>query len=64
MSRTKITQEIVVYEINGKAIWDATPLKVISHVTYFVVLEIGGNRYTVSGENLKTAIDNAMNTGD
>lgn len=40
-------------------------LKVHNHwnINRFVELEIGGKKYIVNGNELKTAIDNCMNTG-
>lgn len=40
-------------------------LRIYSHfkTNKLVELEINGERYTVGGDELKTAIDNCMNTG-
>lgn len=60
MARVKVTCEIEEYSDNRKA-----NIRIHNHwnSNKFVELEINGERYTVSGNELKTAIDNCMNTG-
>ena len=62
----KVSQQIPIYEENDKEI----PLRqqrfmgIESHWNWNerVILEIGKERITVLGRDLKTAIDNAMNS--
>ena len=65
MSRIKIHQEIKVYEIDGEDALLDCALGVDSHWNYAtrVVLTIEGKTFSVVGDNLKVAIDNAMNSG-
>jgi hypothetical protein len=68
MARIKVTQEIKVYEIGGKEVPLGTDknLGILSHwnVRDFVILNFGNEmQITVSGNDLITAINNAMNTG-
>ena len=60
MSRIKVTCQINDYSEPAQL-----SIKVHAHWcdSGMVVLEIDGKQYTVSGKELKTAIDNAMNTG-
>ena len=60
MARVKVTCEISEYSDTAKP-----NIRVHSHwnISDFVELEIEGKRYTVSGKQLKIAIDNCMNTG-
>lgn len=60
MALVKVTCQINDYSEPAKV-----SLKVHSHwnINRLVELEIGGERYTVNGNELKTAIDNCMNTG-
>lgn len=60
MPRVKVTCEIEEYSDNRKP-----NIRIHSHWNSngFVELEIDGKRYTVVGKQLKTAIDNCMNTG-
>ena len=64
MSRIKISQKITIYEIDDEEVAD-NELSINSHWNYdnFVILKIGNKDYTVDGDDLKTAIDNAMNSG-
>jgi len=61
MSRIKVTCQINDYSKPAQQ-----SIKIHAHWndSKMVVLEIDGKEYTVSGKELKTAIDNAMNTGD
>lgn len=60
MALVKVTCQIEDYSEPRKE-----SLKVHSHwnTNRLVELEIDGKRYTVNGNELKTAIDNCMNTG-
>lgn len=60
MGMVKVTCQIEDYSESRKE-----SLKIHSHwnIKRFVELEIDGKRYTVNGNDLKTAIDNCMNTG-
>ena len=60
MARVKVTCQIEEYSDNRKQ-----DIKIHSHwnLDRFVELEIEGKRYVVNGKELKTAIDNCMNTG-
>ena len=68
MCRIKITQEIEVYEVDGVEVGagKTVKLKVLSHWNrhQLVAIGIGEKKYTVVGNDLITAIRNAMNTGD
>ena len=61
MSRIKVT-----CQINDYSEPEQPSIKVHAHWndSNMVVLEIDGKKYTVSGKELKTAIDNAMCAGD
>lgn len=67
MSRLKVVTELKIYETDGKDTTELVrpKLKVISHWnrSSLVVLEINGKKYTVVGEDLKDAVDNAENSG-
>jgi hypothetical protein len=62
----KVSQQIRVYEENDKEIplGQQRHISVESHWNWNerVILEIGKERITVIGRDLKVAIDNAMNT--
>ena len=60
MSRIKVTCQINDYSEPAQP-----SIKVHSHWNdkSFVVLEVDGKMYTVSGNELGTAIEDAMNTG-
>lgn len=60
MALVKVTCQIEDYSEPRKE-----SLKVHSHrnISRLVELEIDGKRYTVNGNELKTAIDSCMNTG-
>lgn len=60
MALVKVTCQIHDYSEPTKE-----EMKIHSHwnINRFVELEIDGKRYTVNGNELKTAIDNCMNTG-
>jgi len=67
MSRIEIKQKVKAYEVDDTDVpvgVDKT-VGVDSHWNRdnWVVLHIGRNRYTVVGDDMKTAIDNAMNSG-
>ena len=61
MRRIKVTCQINDYSNPAQP-----SIKVHAHwnESKMVVIEIDGKEYTVSGKELKIAIDNAMNTGD
>lgn len=63
----KVTQEIDIYEIDGSDTdsLEKPKMGIDSHWNNedFVILRIGKKTYTVVGDDLKTAIDNAMNAG-
>jgi len=65
MSRIKIHQEIKVYEIDGEDALLDCALGVDAHWNNdeMVVLVVEEHSFTVVGDNLKVAIDNAMNSG-
>ena len=67
MSRVKVKQEIEVYEIDGEAvgIGETVSMAVNSHWNRneFVVIGFNGKELTVVGDDLKTAIKNAENSG-
>lgn len=60
MPNVKVTCEVKDYSEPAKV-----NIRVHSHwnINRFVEIEINGERYTVNGNDLKTAIDNCMNTG-
>ncbi len=64
MGRVEVTQKIVVYEIDDVEVNEKT-ISINSHWNNDnrVVLRVGRHTFTVIGEDLKAAIDNAMNTG-
>lgn len=68
MVRVEIKQKVRVYEVEGKEalIGKGVTIGVDSHWNRrnFVVLAVGGKEYTVVGSDLKTAADNAMNSGE
>ncbi len=68
MGRIIVEQQIKIYEVNGKEtpIGVTRTLRIASHGSWntFVVLQMDGEEIAVDGDDLKTAIDNAMNTGD
>lgn len=67
MNRVKVTQEINVYEVDDETVSTRKEivLEVMSHWNWdnFVRLKFEDKSITVSGQDLKTAINNAMNTG-
>ena len=60
MAKIKVTNQINNYNNPSKP-----SMKISSHLTHsnLVVLEVNGEEYVVDGNELKRAIDNAMNTG-
>ncbi len=60
MAKVKVTCEIEDYSDDRKP-----NIRVHNHwnINRFVELEIEGKKYTVSGNELKIAIDNCMNVG-
>ena len=64
MSIIEVTQKLDVYEFNGEEI-TGVAINVNSHWNRheWVVLGVGDNLYVVCGDDLKTAINNAMNSG-
>ena len=67
MARLQIRQSVEVYEIDDEdvGIGENFYIGVDSHWNRdeMVVLKLGSKSYTVLGRDLKTAIDNAMNSG-
>ncbi len=67
MPKIEVKQKTQIYEFNGNdiPIGKELYLGIESHWSNDeeVVLVIKGRRYTVDGNDLKTAIDNAMNSG-
>ncbi len=63
MGNIMVSQEIELFEVNDEAKTDKS-MGVCSHwnVSEWVVLKIGRQKYTVDGDSLRIAIDNAMNT--
>jgi len=62
--KVKSSNEINVYEHNGKELqFTEKPLKVTSHWNRdeFVIIDTGTETFTVLGDALRIAIDNAMN---
>ena len=61
----KVRCEIKIYELNGEEIEAGKTLKmnIVSHWnrSNLVTIEIGGNKYTVSGHNVIAAVENSMN---
>lgn len=66
MNRIKVQSVMNIYEIDGKDTsgLELPKLTVASHWNRnnFVVLEVGGKRYTVEASDLRAAIQNATNT--
>lgn len=63
----KVVNEIMVYEVNGKAAKDHERVLIESCWTGSiesrkVVLRIGDQAYTVGAEDVRRAMDNALNT--
>jgi len=62
--KVKSSNELKVYEHNGKEQqFTERPLKVTSHWNRdeFVIIDTGTETFTVLGDALRIAIDNAMN---
>jgi hypothetical protein len=67
MGRIDVKQKIKVYEVNDEEVKLGKDINmtVDSHRNDndMVIVRVGRNRYTVDGDDLLTAIKNAMNTG-
>ena len=62
--KVRSSNDINVYEHNGKELqFTEKPLKVTSHWNRdeFVIIDTGTETFTVLGDALRIAIDNAMN---
>jgi hypothetical protein len=61
----KVSSEVTIYETNGKE--NSVPMPVLSVASHWnrdslVILEIAGQKVTVSAKDLQAAITNATNT--
>lgn len=68
MARIEINQKIRVYERNGKEVTSPTEETIGINAHWnddnMVILVINDQSYTVAGNDVLTAVANAMNSGD
>jgi hypothetical protein len=63
MSRIDVKQIIRIYEADGEDVDMPMGVNSYSIDDNMVVLVVGGHTYVVHGDDIKTAVDNAMNSG-